>query len=112
MLNTGSQKGMDAASWVPIPPPVASMEPPKALITAQIAQPTNTPPIPPKKPIPAASPRKMVRMLLLVAPTAFMIPISRVRSRIAMVMVLAMPMAATSRAIAPTPPKTNCMVEK
>ena len=51
-------------------------------------------------------------MLLLVAPMAFMIPISRVRSKIAIAMVLAIPMAATSKAIAPTPPNTTCMMVK
>ena len=48
----------------------------------------------------------------LVAPTAFISPISRVRSRIDMVIVLAMPMAATSNAIAPTPPKLTCNARK
>ena len=42
------------------------------------------------------------------APTAFIKPISRVRSRMAIAIVLAIPMAATSRAMAPTPPKTTC----
>ena len=37
------------------------------------------------------------------APTAFMIPISRVRSSTAMTMVFAMPMAATSSATPPIP---------
>ena len=69
-----------------------------------------TAPRPPRNPMPAASPRKIASTSRLVAPTAFIKPISRVRSRIDIAIVLAIPMAATRRAIAPTPPKMNCRI--
>ena len=64
--NNGSQTGIEVARVVPPPLWVARYEPASKLITPQIAHPNKKPPTPPNKPMPAASPRKMLRILLLV----------------------------------------------
>jgi hypothetical protein len=61
---------------------------------------------------PPAVPAVAVAAVARVAPHARMTPISRVRSRIAMTMVLTTPIAATSRAIAPMPPRTKPRIVK
>ena len=61
---------------------------------------------PPPKPIMPASSRNILRMSLRLAPMTFMTEISRVRSYTDMIIVLAMPMAATKSEMPPMPPKT------
>ena len=65
----------------------------------------STPPISPIKP---DSIRNISLILSMSQPRTFMTPISLVLSYIDIIMVLAMPMAATKRDTAPMPPSTAC----
>ncbi|VVB98182.1 Uncharacterised protein [uncultured archaeon] len=65
----------------------------------------RSPIIPPKTPIIPDSMRKMPIIICWVAPSAFMTPISRVRSITLMNMVFAIPMLPTIRDIAAMPPR-------
>ena len=65
----------------------------------------DTPPINPMVP---ASAKNIIRMSETGQPSDFIIPISRVRSEMDMIMVLIMPRAATNREMAPRPPSISC----
>ena len=71
------------------------------LMSRPTIQPSTTPATPPKNPIADASIRKMRRMSPSLPPIAFMIPISRVRSRIDITIVFMMPSDDTASAIDP-----------
>ena len=70
----------------------------------------SAPIMPPVKPITAASKKKIILTSRSSAPIAFMIPISRVRSRIDMIIVFAIPKLATSKEMPPSNPRTESMI--
>src|SRR6266852_6155546 len=72
-----------------------------------INQPSATPKIPPKNSIAPASAKNRLRTSLSVAPSAFRMPISRRRSRMAITSVLMMPSDATVSARLPNNPRNK-----
>ena len=77
-----------------------------------ISQPSVTPKTPPKSPIAPASAKKRLRTSRSVAPSAFRMPISRRRSRMAITRVLMMPSEATVRARLPKRPRKRSKTVK
>ena len=69
--------------------------------------PTSIPSIPPKRPIRAASARKIVLMLVFVAPIALSTPISCVRSATAITIVFIITTPPTTSEIAAIPARTS-----
>lgn len=82
--------------------------PEKEFIILETPQLTAAPTVPQIKPINAASIRNSFRMSARLHPRALRIPISLVLSVIDIIMVLAIPIAATKRDTAPNPASISC----
>ena len=80
----------------------------KTFIPTEMKKLSMLPIKPPISPINPASMRNTVRILPRKHPSAFITPISRVRSDIDIIIVFVMPRAATNRETAPSPPSIIC----
>ena len=81
---------------------------PRRLSRPARSAPTRAPPKEPPRPNSAVSSTKSHRTFRRCIPMARRVPISRVRSRMAMAMVLKMPMSTTMRSTPTTIPETSC----